>query len=226
MIRAVGFWIMNLVIRLLDHYAFDRNNGGVYAQTDWWIDRRMDWQTKYVVKLVACNKLKTIDHISLHPTCQNKTLITVFPWQNSPNTFGVPKCSSSSSSSSNSSLWCSKRWLSALLHPRWRSKSSLWMWKRLSIAKYNSLCENQRVSCQRWCRFRHWFKYKRHWKKLWGFHDPHQGVCQIYRTGESDNWGYRKQDLIHGYSSRLWVGRGNIWGQWSIWAGEVKSMTS
>ena len=32
---------------------------------------------------------------------------------------------------------------------------------------------------------------------------------------------YGKQGRIHGYPSRVRVGRGHFWGQWSIWAGAV-----
>ena len=32
-----------------------------------------------------------------------------------------------------------------------------------------------------------------------------------------------KQGRIHGYRSRVRVGRGSILGQWSIWAGAVRS---
>ena len=44
---------------------------------------------------------------------------------------------------------------------------------------------------------------------------------QSYFPDEDPSYREQKQGRIHGYPSRVRVGRGHICGQWSIWAGAV-----
>ena len=44
-----------------------------------------------------------------------------------------------------------------------------------------------------------------------------------HRKKKMKQWESKdSQGQIHGYPSHMWVGRGHIWGQWSLWAGVAR----